>query len=96
MATSITNELTHDEALELLPWHVNASLNEHLSRQVAKHIDECEACQRESAILSSTMIAFNTEEPDYRDVDNRFQRLLTLKLRRKRQRRITPIGYRQR
>lgn len=76
MATSITNQLTHTEASELLPWHVNASLNEDLSRQVAQHVEVCGECQEEAAILSSTIMAFNTSEPDYRDVDNRFNRLM--------------------
>lgn len=76
MAESVTNELSHDEALELLPWLVNASLNERLSRQVANHVDCCEICQQESAILSSAIMAFNTSEPDYQDVDNRFQKLM--------------------
>jgi len=76
MAEPVKNELSHEEALELLPWLVNASLNEGLSRQVARHVDGCETCQQEWAILSSTILAFNTSEPDYQDVDNRFQNLM--------------------
>lgn len=76
MAEPITHELSHTEALELLPWLVNASLNEDLSRQVSDHVDQCEICQQEWAILSSTTMAFNTGEPDYQDVDNRFQNLI--------------------
>ncbi len=76
MAESIKNELSHEEALELLPWLVNASLDVGLSRQVAHHVDRCEACQQEWAILSSTILAFNKTEPDYQDVDNRFRSLM--------------------
>ncbi len=77
MAKPATNELSHIEALELLPWLVNASLDERLSRQVCDHVDGCEICQQEWAILSSTTIAFNTSEPDYKDVDSRFRNLMS-------------------
>ena len=76
MASQHTNQLTHEEALKLLPWHINASLDELLDKQVAEHIDHCERCQQESALLGNTIVAINSEEPEYGQVDEHFKILM--------------------
>lgn len=76
MASQHSNQLTHEEAFELLPWHVNASLDELLDKQVAEHIDHCERCQQEAALLGNTIVAINSEEPGYGQVDEQFQALM--------------------
>ncbi len=76
MGSTHTNQLTHREALELLPWHVNASLGESLSRLVESHVEECPACQEESAVLAGAIIALSADKPDYSSADARFQSLM--------------------
>ena len=76
MASTHAHQLTHREALELLPWHVNASLSESLSRLVESHVEECSACQEESAILAGAIIALSADKPDYSSADARFQSLM--------------------
>ncbi len=77
MGSTHTHQLTHREALELLPWHVNASLSESLARLVESHVDECPDCQEESAVLAGAMMAISADTPDYSDVDARFQSLMS-------------------
>ncbi len=76
MGSTHTRQLTHRETLELLPWHVNASLGESLARLVESHVDECPECREESAVLAGAMLAISADEPDYGNADARFQSLM--------------------
>ena len=74
MATQ--SQLSHEQALELLPWHVNATLESALSEQVAAPLEGCPECQQESALLASVVVSVNTEAPVANNADARFARLL--------------------
>ncbi len=76
MASQHIHQLTHEEALELLPWHVNASLDDVLDKQVTEHVTHCQQCQQEAALLGNTIVATNAEEPEYGNVNERFQALM--------------------
>jgi len=76
MATQTPNQLSHDEALELLPWHINSTLEDPLSEMVAQHVERCSTCQEEAAILSNTIIALNTGDAENASLDGRFANLL--------------------
>ena len=77
MVTRTTDKLSHEEALELLPWHVNATLDESTAGQVAEHVEQCSECQEESAVLASTVFALNTEADYGGNLDSRFSKLMT-------------------
>lgn len=76
MVTQTPHQLNHEEALELLPWHINSTLEESLSELVAQHVERCSTCQEESAILSNTIIALNTSDSVSAIPDGRFANLL--------------------
>ena len=76
MGTQHANQLTHEEALELLPWHVNSTLEKSVSDKVSQHMEHCSECRGESTLLENTMLALNTGEPAPVDVDVRFRNLL--------------------
>lgn len=76
MDTQTPDKLSHDEAFELLPWHVNATLDATLSEQVAEHVDRCATCQEESALLSNTIFALNTGDTVATSLDTRFGSVL--------------------
>ena len=48
-----------------------------MSEQVARHVEECAACQEETAILSNTVLALNTGTDTVANLDARFSRVLT-------------------
>ena len=73
MDTQRINQLSHEAALELLPWHVNASLDSSLQQQVSEHLEQCVHCQKEAALLANTLFAVNAEEPNYGQVDERLK-----------------------
>lgn len=76
MVTQTSSQLSHEEAFELLPWHVNATLEEPLSEQVAEHLEQCPTCREESAMLSNTILAVNTGDAVAANVDARFSKVL--------------------
>lgn len=76
MVTQTHSQLSHEEAFELLPWHVNATLEEPLSEQVAEHLECCPTCREESAMLSNTILALNTGDAVATNVDSRFSKVL--------------------
>jgi len=76
MVTQTSNQLSHEEALELLPWHVNSSLERALSEKVARHVQHCSDCQQESAFLTSTIVAVNSDEAVTPNLDSRFSSLI--------------------
>ncbi len=46
-----TNTITHEVALELLPWLANETLRDDQKVQVEKHVRACVACRRELSFL---------------------------------------------
>lgn len=76
MVTQTPNQLSHDEAFELLPWHLNATLEEPLSDLVAHHVEQCATCQEESAVLSTTIVTLNASDAPSTNLDGRFSKLL--------------------
>ncbi|MGI9232125.1 MAG: zf-HC2 domain-containing protein [Woeseiaceae bacterium] len=76
MDTHTSDQLSHEEALELLPWHINATLETAMSERVAHHVEHCSACQEESAILSNTVVALNTGDQVTTNLDARFAGVL--------------------
>lgn len=76
MVTQTPNHLSHEEALELLPWHINSTLDESLSELVADHVEQCRYCQEESAILSNTIVALNSSDEVSTNLEGRFSKLL--------------------
>lgn len=77
MVTQTSNQLSHDEALELLPWHINSTLEQSLSEKVADHVERCSTCREESAILSNAIIALNTDESVTANLGGRFNNVLS-------------------
>ena len=51
MRTESDNTHQHQAVIELLPWYANASLGIHETRQVERHVGECEGCRNELADL---------------------------------------------
>ena len=76
MDTKHKNQLDHDEAMELLPWHVNASLDDELEQQVQAHVDASEELRTEKAFLANATFAANADEPPYGQADESFKRLM--------------------
>lgn len=59
-------ELSHNEALQLLPWHVQGSLATDEAAQVSAHLDDCDECRREAQELRGV---FSVAQPAGCDVD---------------------------
>ncbi len=76
MDTKHTNQLDHEAAMELLPWHVNASLSDELNQQVQAHVEACEECRTEKAFLANATFAANADEPPYGQADEQFKGLM--------------------
>ncbi|MEM7280614.1 MAG: zf-HC2 domain-containing protein [Pseudomonadota bacterium] len=76
MDTKHTNQLSREEAFELLPWHVNGSLSDELNQQVIAHLEVCPELRAEAALLASTVFATNADEPKYGQVDESFKALM--------------------
>lgn len=61
---------THQEVLELLPWFVNGTLNEHEQSAVNEHLKGCGECNHEVGILIETSKVFHTTtEPSADSID---------------------------
>lgn len=76
MDTQTPDKLSHDEAFELLPWHINATLDAALSEKVASHVEHCTTCREETALLSNTIFALNTGDTVATNLDARFSNVL--------------------
>jgi len=76
------DELTHDQAIELLPWLVNGSLRGDEAVPVRAHSHDCVICRRELAQLEALQgaIAAETRQPappaDMRAINARIDALL--------------------
>jgi len=59
--------MTHQEAIELLPWYANSSLGEGERREVAAHLSSCAACAEELGQLRTIQVALKEsaeEQPE--------------------------------
>ncbi len=48
MTNTYHNELEHNDALQLLPWHVQGTLDEHEAQAMSSHIEHCAQCRQEA------------------------------------------------
>jgi hypothetical protein len=58
---------THQEILELLPWFVNGTLNEHEQSIVNDHLKGCLECNHEVEVLMATSQVFHTTSESWAD-----------------------------
>lgn len=63
MHTLNQNQQEHDAVLELLPWHLNNTLNAEESERVLAHLQQCAACQQEAELLTAALDAADTYAP---------------------------------
>jgi hypothetical protein len=59
--------MKHQEIIELLPWYVNATLNQAERRLVETHLDECSECANEVRSLTAmrkAVVAVGDEAPE--------------------------------
>ena len=58
--------MTHQEVIELLPWYVNATLDEHERREVSEHLASCMPCRtelEEMTVLQRAVVESSDELP---------------------------------
>lgn len=65
----------HDEAMRLLPWLVNGTLDEDERAFLDEHLAQCRSCQRELADLQAWQLACRLPEADTGDAARDWQRL---------------------
>ncbi|MGI9287737.1 MAG: zf-HC2 domain-containing protein [Pseudomonadales bacterium] len=70
------NQHEHDDVLELLPWHLNNTLNAEESERVRSHLQQCVACQQEAELLTTALDAANTYAPIPSNPEDRFDTLM--------------------
>ncbi|MGI9293548.1 MAG: zf-HC2 domain-containing protein [Pseudomonadales bacterium] len=70
------NQHEHDDVLELLPWHLNNTLNAEESERVLAHLNQCAACQQEAELLTTALDAANTYAPAVNIVEDRFETVM--------------------
>lgn len=70
------NQHEHDEVLELLPWHLNNTLNAAESQRVLAHLNQCAACQQEAELLTTALDAANAYAPTTGIADDRFDTVM--------------------
>ena len=80
---NVRESLSHDQAVELLPWLVNDSLDEQEKGAVLEHAHACVFCRRELSNLrqlqdsiSLASSASPIPEPDMRDINARIDALI--------------------
>lgn len=83
--------MSHDEAIELLPWLANESLDAAESEAVQRHAADCVICRRELAELSALRRSIGNEaarvgapEPDMRRINARIDAQLERERRSRR------------
>ena len=54
------NTITHEAALELLPWLANETLSDDQKRQVEGHVRTCVACRRELSFLREVRVGIQS------------------------------------
>lgn len=70
------NQHEHDDVLELLPWHLNNTLNAEESERVRTHLQQCAACQQEAELLTTALDAANTYAPAADISEDRFESVM--------------------
>jgi len=72
---AISEILSHDQVLLLLPWYVNGSLDQCQHQAVEAHVRSCLTCRRDLATERKTLKAFREESPLDQSIQAGFDRL---------------------
>ncbi len=77
MTNTYQNELEHNDALQLLPWHVQGALEGHEAQAMSTHVENCAECRQEARELNQvlTVAGQRSGEVDERRLDALMHRI---------------------